>query len=204
MRASAVLAALAKLDLKDPRILDLGCGAGYMTDILSHFATCEGTDQAIAVAKKRYPHLNFWTSDASTPRHNVGRFDVVVSLEVIEHIEDQPAFLRVCDHYLKPGGYLILTTPNARITMRATDAAWRKAWLNQPVELHLDQRQLVRLLSEQFEVQSISSIVEGFGREGVYRFLHARPFLRLFRDTLLKYGFGLHLVAVARKRDASA
>ena len=39
-------------------------------------------------------------------------FDVVVSMEGIEHFENQTAFLRECARVLRPGGWLLLTTPN--------------------------------------------------------------------------------------------
>ena len=48
---------------------------------------------------------------ASLPFHD-GAFDVVVSMEGIEHFENQTGFLRECARVLRPGGRLVITTPN--------------------------------------------------------------------------------------------
>jgi len=50
-----------------------------------------------------------------------GCFDVVLSMEGIEHFENQAAFVRECARVLRPGGWLVLTTPNVlNLSSRAT------------------------------------------------------------------------------------
>jgi 2-polyprenyl-3-methyl-5-hydroxy-6-metoxy-1,4-benzoquinol methylase len=103
------------------RILDLGCGPGtFLGNLGSAFRYGLGIDLAttqIEYAQRTYsrPNLEFRAADV---RDFVGGepFDAVVSIEVIEHLppaETQP-FLRTLHYLLKPGGTVILTTPNYR------------------------------------------------------------------------------------------
>ena len=46
------------------------------------------------------------------PTHLVGAFDGVVATDIIEHLENPRQFLRECFHVLRPGGILLLSTPN--------------------------------------------------------------------------------------------
>jgi 2-polyprenyl-3-methyl-5-hydroxy-6-metoxy-1,4-benzoquinol methylase len=103
------------------RILDMGCGPGTF---LGHYAPgyreAIGIDLAapqIEVAQQRYgsARRQFHASDV-TAFEGEARFDAIVSIEVIEHLppaETQP-FLRTLLRLLKPGGTLVLTTPNYR------------------------------------------------------------------------------------------
>ena len=57
-----------------------------------------------------------------------GQFDLVTSMEVIEHVADQPAFVAALAARLAPGGLMILSTPNRdRLVEAADDHAGRRA-----------------------------------------------------------------------------
>ena len=102
-------------------ILDLGCGPGTF---LGHFAAgyqhALGIDLAeaqIEYARRRYGNdrVRFEAEDVAAFRRS-GEFDAIVSIEVIEHLppgQMQP-FLRSIVRLLKPGGTLVITTPNYR------------------------------------------------------------------------------------------
>src|SRR5688572_19466148 len=145
------------------RICDLGCGAGWISGVLGHFGKTLGVDLSdVERARARFPNCEFISENILEWQHPREAFDVVVSGEVIEHIpySSQGDYLRICFDLLKPGGSLILTTPNKR-TMDAIPGGGR-TWSNQPIEDWLDKRQLVRLLERAgFEIKRTSSITLG-------------------------------------------
>src|SRR5260370_28306922 len=115
-RCAAILADLWRLGLKAPRILDLGCGNGWLTSILSRFGDAVGVDLSAASATRRYPHLTFYEADLTRWHPSIERFDLITSQEVIEHIGEQKDFINVAADLLNPGGFLLLTSPTPRNT----------------------------------------------------------------------------------------
>lgn len=180
-RAAVILAELAELDLVEPRMLDLGCGSGWLTAMLSEFGDAEGVDLAPEPARRRYPHLRFHAVSESP----AGPFDVVVSQEVIEHADDQRAYLSQAHALLRPGGFLILTTPNAAVSLGHPEL------LIQPLEQHLTRKQLrSALLDAGFEPRKLYSFFFGFSRKRPYRL--RKRFGRQLNG-------GLHLLAVCTR-----
>lgn len=100
------------------RVLDIACGEGYGSSMLSTLADhVTGVDidaQCIDRAKARYSSEKVHFSAGSATQMPVGdaQFDVVVSFETIEHLEDQEAFWSEIRRVLKPDGLLILSSPN--------------------------------------------------------------------------------------------
>ena len=98
--------------------LDVGCGAGLLTEPLARLgATVTGIDatpEVIAVAREHAAamrlEIDYRVGDV---QELDGRFDLVTSLEVVEHVADPAAFLKALAGRLAPGGLLILSTPNA-------------------------------------------------------------------------------------------
>jgi 2-polyprenyl-3-methyl-5-hydroxy-6-metoxy-1,4-benzoquinol methylase len=97
------------------RIVDVGCGAGrlctFLTDLIESYA---GVD---AVRYEGLPNgIAFVRADLNrdpVPVPNDSA-DVAVSLETIEHLENPRAFIRELVRITKPGGWLLVTTPNQR------------------------------------------------------------------------------------------
>jgi 2-polyprenyl-3-methyl-5-hydroxy-6-metoxy-1,4-benzoquinol methylase len=179
-RAAAILSEFSLTGVQNPRILDFGCGTGWMTEILAQFGSAEGVDLSPAAARKFHPTIPFHDVN-DVPK---GPFDVVVSQEVIEHVEDQAAYLDTVHELLRQGGYLILTTPNASVSMRHPE------FLVQPIENHLTARALRALLQRRFNVRKLYSFHYGFARWRPYR-------LQIRLGRLLNAG--LHLVAVCNR-----
>ena len=73
---------------------------------------------------------------------NLDIYDVVISQEVIEHIEDQEKYLENCFRVLKKGGYLIMTTPNKKVFDHMKDGNWSK----QPIEKILTPKSFKNLI----------------------------------------------------------
>lgn len=97
-------------------ILEVGCSSGYFTRCLTSKAKeVYGIDvngEHINIAKMKYPNVNFLVSDAGNLPFVDEMFDVVVMLEVFEHVEDKEKAIREIHRVLKSDGKLILSTPN--------------------------------------------------------------------------------------------
>jgi 2-polyprenyl-6-hydroxyphenyl methylase / 3-demethylubiquinone-9 3-methyltransferase len=98
--------------------LDLGCGAGLLCEPLARLgARVTGVDAAPEniVAAEAHAALTGLAIDyrpGSVAAVAGERFDLVTSLEVIEHVDDPAAFVRGLAAALAPGGLMVLSTPN--------------------------------------------------------------------------------------------
>jgi 2-polyprenyl-6-hydroxyphenyl methylase / 3-demethylubiquinone-9 3-methyltransferase len=98
-------------------VLDVGCGAGLMCEPLARMgaavtgidAAPENVDVAAAHGAGQGLDITYWCGDVAEID---AQFDVVTSMEVIEHVSDPAVFLRALARCLKPGGLMILSTPN--------------------------------------------------------------------------------------------
>ena len=130
------------------RILDLGCGRGWLTNLLSAHGSVLGIDPvpaAIERARVLFPELDVRRAESSDliAEGFAGQFDLIVSSEVIEHVvpEQKESFLRDVFRLLKPGGFAILTTPRGELW----DLWNRNVGSGQPVEDWLTENDLQRL-----------------------------------------------------------
>jgi ubiquinone/menaquinone biosynthesis C-methylase UbiE len=101
-------------------VLDLGCGTGYGTDLISRMGAklAIGGDiheGSLASAGARYGRASkAWVKlDASRLPFRSGVFDVIACFEVIEHVLSPLQLLTECKRVLKDDGFLVLSTPNA-------------------------------------------------------------------------------------------
>ena len=107
---------------KGERILDVGCAVGYGAARLAEVAAeVQGIDlyaEGILYAQRRYAKENchFQVADACATPFPDDSFDLVVSFEVIEHVDDPEAFVRSIRRMVKPGGIAILSTPNRLVS----------------------------------------------------------------------------------------
>lgn len=97
-------------------ILDAGCGNGFIAGKLAsigHRVTgIDLSEDGINLARKTYPNVCFETCSVYDDLHSiVENVDVVVSSEVIEHLYYPKQFLKNMYSIIRPGGYIILTTP---------------------------------------------------------------------------------------------
>ena len=98
--------------------LDVGCGAGLLCEPLARLgAETTGVDAALANIEAARRHAE-GAGLAVDYRHGelaglgLGQFDLVTSMEVLEHVADKPAFVAQLARHLAPGGLTILSTPN--------------------------------------------------------------------------------------------
>lgn len=102
-------------------VLETACGSGYGTALLAGRAhtvlAADYSPLAIAYARTHFPapNLSFVVMDCQQMALRGASFDVIVSFEVFEHLENAAGYLAACRRILRPGGRLLLSTPN-RVT----------------------------------------------------------------------------------------
>ena len=131
-------------------ILDLGCGRGWLTNLLSKYGTTTGIEPVkpvVEYAEKLFPEINFLVGNSKTIlKNNRNTFNFVVSSEVIEHVPDveKANFIDDIANLLKPDGFLVLTTPR-----KEAQKEWNKFLSsNQPVEEWISETELENLVTK--------------------------------------------------------
>jgi SAM-dependent methyltransferase len=110
------------------RVLDVGCGDGGAASILAALGwSASGVDvddRAVAVARRR--GLDARAGTIAEVGLDDGSFDLVVASHVIEHVHDPVELLAQARRALRPGGRLVVMTPNARAPLLGWHGArWR-------------------------------------------------------------------------------
>jgi SAM-dependent methyltransferase len=97
-------------------VLEAGCGEGYGAGMLAEVAArvlaLDLDPTTAAHVARRYSGTGVARANLVALPVRDGSVDAVVSLQVIEHLWEQERFLRECSRVLRPGGTLMLSTPN--------------------------------------------------------------------------------------------
>jgi 2-polyprenyl-3-methyl-5-hydroxy-6-metoxy-1,4-benzoquinol methylase len=122
--AAAVEARVADLARTNLRIIDIGCGTGWMCERLRKYGHVTGVDlseQVLQRARARLPDVEFISGDLFQVDLQPRSFDVVVTLEVLSHVKDQRAFVDKLASLLRPDGLLMIATQNRPVFERWSD-----------------------------------------------------------------------------------
>lgn len=109
-----------KNPFKDLRILDIGCGGGLLSEPMARLgATVVGADAAernIPVAQIHAEQsglkIDYRHTSAEAIVQTGETFDVILNMEVVEHVADPLGFLTACKNLLKPNGLMLCSTIN--------------------------------------------------------------------------------------------
>ncbi|KAJ7035061.1 S-adenosyl-L-methionine-dependent methyltransferase [Mycena alexandri] len=111
--------------LKGLDVLDVGCGGGLLSESLARLGAktlgVDASEANISIAKLHAAQdpglaqagpssLSYLHTPAEALLANPKRYDVVCSMEVLEHVDNPPEFLDTCSRLVKPGGHLFLST----------------------------------------------------------------------------------------------
>lgn len=102
-------------------VLDIGCGTGIGLQFLAESAHMvvgvDYSEETIAYARKNNDkgNLSFKVMDCRNLKFDDGKFDLVTSFNLIEHIHGQEDFVQEVKRVLKPDGIFICSTPNTKV-----------------------------------------------------------------------------------------
>ncbi|WP_395003093.1 bifunctional 2-polyprenyl-6-hydroxyphenol methylase/3-demethylubiquinol 3-O-methyltransferase UbiG [Cypionkella sp.] len=122
------------------RILDIGCGGGLLSEPMARLgAEVVGADAAarnIPVAQIHAAQsglsIDYRHTSAEALAEAGEQFDVVLNMEVVEHVADPLGYLTACQQLLRPGGLMICSTLNRNaksFAMAIIGAEWVMRWL---------------------------------------------------------------------------
>lgn len=185
-------------------VLDMACGAGYGSAIIasngaSHVTGIDIAAEAVSFAKANYNSaaLDFRQLDFREVSKTGKTFDLVVSFETIEHVDNPAEFIRVAASVLKPGGRCIISTPNKK--------KYSGAGVVNPFhlsELYFDDFQ--KLFSEHFRIEAQYQQSESID---YLRWLHVRQELDSLKYNYDRLPYGRlksFVKSLVGKKDAAA
>jgi 2-polyprenyl-3-methyl-5-hydroxy-6-metoxy-1,4-benzoquinol methylase len=98
---------------RDKIVADIGCGGGSFLDFLSGVAReTVAIEPCLSYRHNLSQKHKYFPGCSEALLEYAGKVDVAVSFTVIEHIENPRQFLREIRQVIKPGGFLLLSTPN--------------------------------------------------------------------------------------------
>ena len=200
--------------------LDLGSGLGFNLPALSPFCSqvwaTDISQKALTEAQKNnriLKNIKYMVCAAQNLKFPTSHFDLIVCTEVLEHLENQKGVINEVAKVLKPGGFLLISTPNylnltGLIKFWHDRKAGRQYWEpwgahTQGVEKHMTPYVLYNLLSQKFKI--VKTQVANYLLAWLYPLPAFRkhsdrfPLLSLGKLPFLK-NFGMQYYILAQKK----
>lgn len=184
-------------------ILDVGAGEGaFSARLIQHgYSQIEAVE--LVPGRFRVPAVTCHNADIEDPslaERLQGRFDAVVALELIEHVENPAACLRVLARCLRPGGHVVLSTPNVTswrsrlMFLRHGELHWfNRARHEKDGHVHpmfdwqvraFGERAGLRVVSKTHTSDALMRVKYGAGGSGRFSFSRTAMLYRLFRPLM--------------------
>ncbi len=157
---------------KDARVLEIGCGTGWLSAALSQYAQVVGIDfssEAIEEARRRESSAQFLVGNIVTAEIP-GGFDFILTVDTMAHVSDHVAFIGKVQRLLKPGGTFVCMTQNAFVWSRSSHILPLVKGLVRKWPRLGDLR---KLLEPAFHIRKVASIVPA-GDLGILRLANSR------------------------------
>lgn len=111
------------------RVLDIGCGGGLLSEPMARMGAsvigADASEKNIGIARTHAEQsgviVDYRAVTAEALAADDEKFDVVLNMEVVEHVSDVPFFIETCASMVKPGGMMFVATINR--TMKAAALA---------------------------------------------------------------------------------
>jgi 2-polyprenyl-6-hydroxyphenyl methylase/3-demethylubiquinone-9 3-methyltransferase len=157
--------ALGGVPLKDLSLLDIGCGGGLLCEPMARLGAqvtgVDASERNIAVASRHAAgqelEIDYRSATAESLVEQGRQFDIVLALEIVEHVADVDLFLRSCGQLVKPGGLIFVSTLNRTL----------KAWALAIAGAEYVLRWLPRGTHDWRKFLKPSEVVRGLGAGGI-------------------------------------
>lgn len=161
------------------KLLDIGCADGTTTNFIKEnfkglqVSGVDYYDKAIDFAKKKYPGIKFIVGDAHNLPFQKSSFDLVITIETLEHLENPDKVLAEINRVLKQGGYLIIGQDTNNILFKAIWWLWTKGKGSVWVNSHINCMKPVQLIKK-IKSKGLRIIQKEYVHSGMEIFIKAQ------------------------------
>ena len=134
----------------DLKILDVGCGRGWLANKLTPYGLVTGIDPVpgvIEYARSLYKAIDFRCQNPNQLLREAGngKFDVIVCSEVLEHVYLKKKFIKILRKLVKTNGYIIISTPRLELQEKWIE---NQSKPSQPIERWISTESLTKLFRD--------------------------------------------------------
>ena len=154
---------------REARLLEVGCGSGILLqEAMSRgwrVDALELSAELAAAARRNNPGATIITGNIENHESSGSAYDAIISLDVLEHVHSPMTMIENCRELLKPGGLLMLQTPNTRsLRSRTRGAKWEMLDPEQHLNLFSPDALRVLLTTVGFDILEMTT-ASGSGLE---------------------------------------